>query len=266
MSVKTPSPDSTDGDLRSVVEDLASRVSELEDENQQLRERVSELESQPTVEWQGNKNAAGSLWVDDYPLGKAVKRHGERLTELEPIEDHIEDAREVAEDASEDAADVQENIREEQKTRSQQDTRIERRINAVAEKAGVEVTDADLTEDDKLTQLLSVGVDAVTDRVFDVHHRARALLQNPREWGDVTEDANGVRVVYRAPDVRPYLEAQFNQSFSSSQISRVFSKIEELAGDSPRRVTHRKTDEGTHMLRVGVLHEDDPLYWNEDGA
>lgn len=247
-------------DLRTLVEDLAERVETLEDENERLRERAEQAEKAAKLA----KSTAFEL--EDAVTGDTGSFAAAQIAESEgPVLDRLDDleeTRELVSGVRGDVDELQEDLEDERKTRSNHDTQIERRINAVAEKADVEVSAADLARDDKLAQLLSVGPDAITDRVYAVHRRARALLEDPREWGDAIEDKNGKRVVYTAPGVRPLLDTKFGRSFTTSEIARIFAKVEELAEDSPRRVVHRKTDEGTHMLRVGVLHENDPLYWN----
>lgn len=108
------------------------------------------------------------------------------------------------------------------------------------------MTDADLIAKDKLVRLVQQGPDAVTDRVYPVHERAKVLLEHTSEWGTVVSDSNGQRVVYTAPKARPYLNAYFNRRFTSSELKRIFEKIEDLAAISPPTVRVDKNQAGEH--------------------
>jgi polyhydroxyalkanoate synthesis regulator phasin len=262
-------PTSEQDDLRAIVADLAERLSEAEaelaskDERiDELEERVEDLEEQPSVERKENDKKGKHLeeyYVDGLPFGTGIanatkerKKLRNRVFDLEETETGVEEVRD-------DVDELREDLVAEQQMRSQQDSLVERRVAAVGEKAGVEISDADLVDDDKIAQLLRVGPDAVTDRVYAVHRRARTMLENARDWGTVVSDGNGVRVVFKAPEVRPYLDARFDREFSTSEVERIFSKVEDLAADSPRKVQKRKTDEGNHLLAVWAMHEEDPL-------
>jgi len=70
----------------------------------------------------------------------------------------------------------------------------------------------------------------------------------------VVPDANGQRVVYTAPAVRPYLDAYFNRMFASSELKRLFEKIEDLATISSRTVRVDKNQAVEHRLVV-QLHD-----------
>jgi archaellum component FlaC len=231
-----------------VTEATADLRAELEQKDEQidaLEARIEELKAQPTVEFRENSDGTsglGSLFIGDHPVGARINGLD---SNLDSVEGSVEDLR----------ADLV----AEQKTRSQHDSLVERRVAAVAEKAGVDISDEDLVDDDKIAQLLRVGPDAITDRVYPVHRRARTMLESGREWGTLVSDENAVRIVFKAPEVRPYLDARFDREFSTSEIERIFSKVEDLAADSPRKVRKRKTDEGHHMLAVWAMHEEDPL-------
>ena len=79
--------------------DVDARVTGLREELEMERERRQELEEQienrPTIEWQGNENQVEDLWVDNYPIGRAVKCHGDRLNDhqsrINNLEDKVED-------------------------------------------------------------------------------------------------------------------------------------------------------------------------------
>ncbi|MFC7079280.1 hypothetical protein [Halorussus caseinilyticus] len=155
-----------------------------------------------------------------------------------------------------DIEDLHDTVVSEQQTRSRADARLKHRVNEVAEAADVEVTDADLIEKDRLVRLVRNGPEDVTDRIYPVHERAQALLEHAEDWGRVVSDANGYRVVYTAPDARPFLNAYFGRTFKSSEIKRIFEKIRDLAETSPRTVRRDKTRKGEHVLTVEITAED----------
>ncbi|MFC7079289.1 hypothetical protein [Halorussus caseinilyticus] len=154
-----------------------------------------------------------------------------------------------------DIEDLHDTVVDEQQMRSRADAQLKHRVNEVAEAADVEVTDADLIEKDRLVRLVRNGPEDVTDRIYPVHERARALLQHANDWGRVVSDANGYRVVYTAPEVRPFLNAYFDRTFKSSEIKRVFEKIRGLAETSPRTVRKDKTRKGEHLLVVELTED-----------
>lgn len=74
------------------IAELEAIIRSEREEKEQLREELAakeeriealeqESEERATVEWRGDENQAKNLWVGNYPLGKAVKRHGGRLNE-----------------------------------------------------------------------------------------------------------------------------------------------------------------------------------------
>ncbi|MFC7079207.1 hypothetical protein [Halorussus caseinilyticus] len=159
-------------------------------------------------------------------------------------------------DVRDDVAELHDTVVSEQQTRSRADARLKHRVNEVADTAGVEISDEDLIGKDKLVRLVRNGPEDVTDRIYPVHERARALLEHADDWGRVVSDANGYRVVYTAPDARPFLNAYFGRTFKSSEIKRVFEKIRGLAETSPRTVRKDKTRKGEHVLTVELTEDD----------
>ncbi|WP_433630276.1 hypothetical protein [Halomicrococcus sp. NG-SE-24] len=79
--------------------DVDTRIDSLREELETERERRQELEdrieNRPTIEWQGKESQVEDLWVDNYPIGKVVKRHGDRLNDhqsrINDLEDEVED-------------------------------------------------------------------------------------------------------------------------------------------------------------------------------
>jgi regulator of replication initiation timing len=68
-------------ELEDRVEDLENERDELKQENESLRERVNELEEQPEISMDGHDGK--TLQIRNYPLGKVVTRHSERIDDVD---------------------------------------------------------------------------------------------------------------------------------------------------------------------------------------
>lgn len=204
---------------------------ELEAEVQSLRGRVDELES-TIEEMQSDLEMAKTVALDvDYALTGGEETLAVYVEENPPLLRQLEQATD-----GETLADLREDLVDEQKKRSRDDARLRRRIGAVAEAAGVDVEDSGAATDDRIQRLIRNGVDAVTDRPYPVHERARAVLLHAGEWGTVANDAFGGRILLEAPAVRERLELHRDENLQSRQVIAVFEKIAELAADSDRTV------------------------------
>ncbi|WP_135855138.1 hypothetical protein [Halorussus salinus] len=230
----------------------AMTIGELTREVRQLREEVRDLRSD--VDDQQTAIDCQETEIEELRGDLQAERHARKEAEEELKKDRTQQIARAKADVREDVHDLHDTIQTEQQTRSQADARLKQRLSDLADEADIDVTDADLIAKDKLVRLVQQGPDAVTDRVYPVHERAQALLEHPKEWGRVVSDANGQRVVYTAPQVRPYLNAYFDRSFASSELKRIFEKIEDLAAISPRTVRVDKNQAGEHRLVV-QLHD-----------
>lgn len=184
--------------------------------------------------------------------------HEEREARQEVVEElRRERSQQLARDKNtvvEKVEDVRQDLINEQKTRSRADSEMEQRITTLADEVGVDDLDTALAGEDKLVQLVRNGPDAVIGgRVYPVHKRVRKLLLNASDWGRVVSDKNGQRVQFVAPTVKPYLDAEFNRDFKTSEIERIFDKVVDLAGDSPRQVRKGKTSGDCHRLSVWLV-------------
>lgn len=229
---------------------LERRVEQLEAENTRKDERINELEdtvsqlqaereNEATVEFRTNESDPnlGSLFIGEHPVGTKINGLDRNV---DANESNIED--------------VRQDLINEQKTRSRADSEIEQRISTVADEVGIDDLDTDLAGDDKLVRLAKNGTDAVIGgRVYPVHKRSRKLLLNASAWGKQVSDANGPRVRFVAPEVKPFLDAEFNRDFKTSEIERIFEKVEDLGEDSPRQVRKDKTKDGSHRLTVRLV-------------
>ena len=134
-------------------------------------------------------------------------------------------------------ANLQDEIVEEQKQRSIVESRLRKEINCVAEKAGVDVTDSDMVGDDKITRVMRDGPQSVESTVYPVHERACEVLRNIDRWGTRATDKFGDRFVLNSPTVAERLQDRRDEQLTTTEIKRVFAKIESWSQDSPRRVS-----------------------------
>lgn len=222
----------SDEDLGDVVASLRDRVSRLEDRVAEQSERVDDLRAELAAE------------RDD----RAAAIRDEQIQRTQIVQNAKSDLRDEISALREDLVD-------EQKTRSRADALVEKRVTHLADELDVDADDA-VVATDKLVRLLRRGPDDVVDRVYPVHERARELLVHATDWGSLVSDENGRRLVFLAPETKPYLEARFDRTFSTSEVERVFTKLVELGADSPRRVRKDKSREGYHRL---LVWQPDPL-------
>ncbi|WP_327054026.1 hypothetical protein [Halomicrococcus gelatinilyticus] len=215
-----------DEDIAALVADLRDRVSQLEDSVAEQRARLDGL----AAELSGERDDREAAIRD------------EQIQRTQIVQNAKDDLREDIEALRSDLVD-------EQKTRSRADALVEKRVTHLADELDVAVDDA-VAAEDKLVRLLRRGPDDVVDRVYPVHERARELLVHATVWGSLVADENGRRLVFVAPEVKPYLAARFDRTFSTSEVERVFTKLVDLGADSPRRVRKDKSRDGYHRLLV----------------
>ncbi|WP_277552323.1 hypothetical protein [Halobaculum limi] len=116
-------------------------------------------------------------------------------------------------------------------------TRLRRILESVADSVGIDTDDAlGGAGEDTLTRLLRYGPSDITDRVYAVHNRARDLLSHIGEWGHTVKDAYGRRVTITAAVVKEKLSLKRGEQLTSTEVRRIFEKLEALAADSPREV------------------------------
>lgn len=153
----------------------------------------------------------------------------------------------------EDRATTDENLRDEQVARSQGDAQLRRLIEGLADETGVELHNLDIEGEDKITQLLKYGPEAIVDgRPKQVHHRARCILSYIGDYGDGFDDSNGRGFFLTRSQARDCLRDKRDESLTSTQVGRIFEKITELSGDSTRRATVGKTPSGEGRLKIAI--------------
>lgn len=244
MAKSPPAPESMPRkDLEEETRALRDRVDKLEETVESLSETVDGMQDDVELATQTALDADAALAGGQYMLSVYHEENPPLIQQIEQATDN-ETLRELRED-----------LVDEQKKRSHDDSKLRRRVNAVAETADVDIEDCDLASGDKIQRLIRDGVDAVTDRPYPVHERARTVLLHAGEWGTVMDDAKGGRIVLEAPDVRERLALERDESLQSKQILDVFEKIVELAADSARVVrTNRRRR--TTKLRIQLTREE----------
>ena len=155
--------------------------------------------------------------------------------------------------ALDDRTTTNEDLRDEQIARSQGDAKLRRLIEGLADETGVELHDLDIEGEDKITQLLKYGPQAVVDgRPKQVHYRARCVLSYIGDYGDAFDDSNGRGFFLTRSQARDSLRDKRNESLTSTQVGRVFQKITDLSGDSTRKATVGKTPGGEGRLKITI--------------
>ena len=216
--------------LEERLQEKDEQITELEDELEEKDERINELEVKVNIKHERKIESLNTAVAGD-GLG-TVEYQDEFIQEHGCIIDQL-----CGEVDSGPIADLEDDVVEEQKQRSIVESRLRKEINVVAEKAGVDVTDSDVVGDDKITRVMRDGPQAVESTVYPVHQRACEVLRNIDRWGTKTSDKFGKRFVLRSPTVSERLQDSRGEDLSTTEVKRVFAKIEKWAQDSPRRVT-----------------------------
>lgn len=219
-------------DLVKMVNGLQERVKDLEDENSELHARIREKD--------------------------------ERIDALEvelqeSIQQQASDRARMVSSVREDIADVEKSLEDERETRARSQAKLRKRVSHLASEAGVEIDEDALSEDDKLVRLVRNGPEDVVTNPRKNAQRAYDLLTeiNNSDYAHTAQTKQGSVAVFKSTTVRPLLKERYDMDFNSSQIARVFAKVEDIGAESPRRVEHDKTTEQTeygeknvHRLRI----------------
>lgn len=204
------------------IEALREELAELREENKDLRQELKE-----------HKQHAGK---DRANIRGHVNRSIEEATET-----------------------LGEQIREEQKKRGKEDGKLARRLSIVEDELGIDATDAAAIGDGgseaihltKLQRFLRHGPEAVVDRVYPVHERAREIGLNVGKWGNTINDSYGKRVVLcsKKDEVKVKLEAQRDEKLQWGEVYRAMEKLEDIA-EGKVRLTEGKKDQGKYVLEI----------------
>jgi uncharacterized protein YoxC len=222
--------EAVDGDRDEIMRQLAAmrqRMTTLEETVEAKNERIDELEEQNT------QLEDDIQWLKE----NSAKERAQLNQRVHSVEQDISEVRGCPEA-----------VREERDTRAREDAQLRRRMAALAEKAGVEVTDADLLGDDKIKRVITHGVDDVESRPTTTHQRAGTLLERLPEWGTTMSDKKGRRVAITAPEVRERMKDVRGENLQTSQVNRVFEQIVEWTGDSPRHASFDTSRETNRLV------------------
>lgn len=229
-----------------VIDDLTERVEELEahsTDTQQLRERLEQLER--TVDIKHDRHLS---WLDDLIVGDEsgyltdeqeafLGDHGSLIDSLHDLTNH--------------------DITTSSTSSNQETTRLRRIVESVAESVGIDTDDTlGGASEDRLTRLLKYGPSDITDRVYAVHNRCRDLLSHLGKWGKTTSDAYGRRITITAATVKEKLGLKRDEQLTSTEVRRIFEKLEALASDSPRTVNADTGGRGRNRLVVYLTDEE----------
>lgn len=229
-------------------DDLATQVRRLTEESAEVRQRMTELEAtveardQRIQELEQENEDLRELLVEEQKTRS--QKDAALSTQLKEIEEAVDECIDG------------DNLAEERDARARGDAKLRRRLTAIADEAGVDVTDSDLLGDDKIRRVIVHGVADIESNPSAVHERARDLIENLPTWGRVTNDALGRRATISAAEARRQLESYRDESLQSSQVRRVFAVVDEWAADSPRDVSVDKR-ENTRYLAVVLGGVDD---------
>jgi len=238
------------------LEALEDRVDDLEDENEQLREELeAEREAREAlIDTIGDTDPAdagfGDVGLAGVPIERWLSNNSEKRDaiaryvfgsdDIDTVDDmvgYIDEEGTLPQQLEAEVSELEDQIDEEQQNRGQQDAKLRRRIAALAEKAGIEIHESDILGDDKITRVLKHGVDDVESKPGTTDYRAQDVLRKIGKWGQKANDAHGKRILITSPTVVDRLADYRGEQLATSQVKRVFEKIEEWGADSPRSVS-----------------------------
>ncbi|SHG37923.1 hypothetical protein [Halobaculum gomorrense] len=234
---------STIADLTETIGDQAERIDAQQEQLETVCTRLNALEDDETTD-DTLQSAELTERLDTLERTVTIK-HDRHLSWLDGIivgdeSGYITDEQEALLEAHDSLIDALDTTAQSDTSHeaNAEPTRLRRIVDAIADKVDLDTTAAlgGATED-TLTRLLKHGPSDITDRVYAVHHRARDLLSHIGEWGTTTNDAYGRRITISAPVVKENLSLKRDEHLSSTEVRRIFEKLEALAADSPREVT-----------------------------
>ncbi|WP_143423198.1 hypothetical protein [Halegenticoccus soli] len=249
--------------------ELETTVEHLQAENEHLREQLAEkdaqldayekrlddLEARQHVELRDVDDDADAalenIWIAGQPVGRLLDSSCKRSKSLSKRVDDLEAA---------DPEQLTKDLRQEQITRTKADAQIRARLSQCEDDLGIQKPDALSTEQggedaqhlSKLERFIRHGAEAVVDRVYPVHERAREIALHFGEWGTKISDANGkrVRLCSKKDKLKTHLEAVFGQRFQWVEVYRAIEKLAELAHGSPLWCRRGQKGEGKYVLEL----------------
>ena len=221
------------------------------------QEHIQELTAQQSTELRGCEDAERALlneiWIADQPIGRLLEKTMKRVKSLSNQVETLEES---------DPEKVKKNLHQEQVIRTKSDAQIRTRLSQCEDELGITKPDAIAREQggedaqrlSKLERFIRHGPEAVTERVYDVHERAREIALHFGEWGTKTTDANGKRIQLRSKKdkLKTHLEAVFERRFQWNEVYRAIDKLAEIAYGTQLECRNGKPEEGKYVLELKV--------------
>lgn len=245
-------------DVEAIKADVKADVkrelrSEFRDEIEAINDRLDELEVSVDVRHEKQIKSFKRLLFNDED-GVASDADEEFAETYDGVMgflvDHLDDT-----DVEGELDDLKRQLRDQREQRGNDLARLRRRVHHLADELDIDVSDSAVTGDDKITQLLKHGPEAVSNNPQEhtTLQRGRAVLSHATDWGEETADGHfGHRITFYGPTVKEKLELHRNENLQSTQIKRVFERLEELAADSPRKATYSKSADGNHQFKIHI--------------
>ena len=153
-------------------------------------------------------------------------------------------------------------LHRERAARTKTDAQIRTRLSQCEDELGINKPDAiareqggeDVQHLSKLERFIRYGPEAVTERVYDVHERAREIALHFGEWGKKISDANGKRIQLRSKKdkLKTHLEAAFERRFQWNEVYRAIDKLAEIAYGTQLECKKGTHDEGKYVLELKI--------------
>ena len=221
------------------------------------QEHIQELTAQQSTELRGCEDAERALlneiWIADQPIGRLLEKTMKRVKGLSDQVETLEES---------DPKQLKKNLHQEQVIRTKSDAQIRTRLSQCEDELGITKPDAIAREQSgedaqrlsKLERFIRHGPEAVTERVYDVHERAREIALHFGEWGKKMTDANGKRIQLRSKKdkLKTHFEAAFERRFQWNEVYRAIDKLAEIAYGTQLECREGKPDEGKYVLELKV--------------
>ena len=232
---------------------LDAQAEQIED----YEERLSELTDQQHIELRGCEDADRALleniWIADQPVGRLLDRTHKRMKDLSKQVEILEGAN---------PKQLNKDLHRERAARTKTDAQIRTRLSQCEDELGINKPDAiareqggeDVQHLSKLERFIRHGPEAVTERVYDVHERAREIALHFGEWGKKITDANGKRIQLRSKKdkLKTHLEAAFDRRFQWNEVYRAIDKLAEIAYGTQLECKKGTHDEGKYVLELKI--------------
>ena len=251
-------------DLFGIVEQQAETIDaqqeqlDVQDETiDAQQEQIQELKDRQSIELRGCENPERAvledIWIADQPIGRVLENTTKRAKDLSGRVETLEES---------DPKKVQKKLHDEQVIRTKSDAQIRTRLSQCEDELGIDKPDAiareqggeDVQHLSKLERFIRHGPEAITERVYDVHERAREIALHFGEWGTKVNDATGRRIQLRSKKdkLKTHLEAAFERRFQWNEVYRAIDKLAEIAYGTQLECKKGRPDEGKYVLELKI--------------